>query len=199
MTRQFNIARTAAVLLTLGVVSACQSTSASKVSVGYYQISGQTTAALDREIRQKGPRIDGGRHAVAVARIKMVPNVTFTNTTAGCRITKAKVAVQAAVTLPQWKGRKTASRELGQAWDNIERYTRLHEAVHVAIAFRFAKQIEDDLVALPAQAKCAQTRVIARRIIDDHLDKHDKMQKKFDADEQKRFARVAKEQEKKRS
>ena len=46
------------------LLGGCMATRASKVSVDYYSINGDSTAALDREIRNKGPRLDGGRHAV---------------------------------------------------------------------------------------------------------------------------------------
>jgi predicted secreted Zn-dependent protease len=164
-------------------------TRASKVSVDYYSINGDSTAALDREIRNKGPRLDGGRHAVAVARIKMVPDVRFAHGENGCLVNSAKVHVDAKVTLPRWTGRNKASKDLGEAWDNIDRYTRLHEATHVAIAFRHAKQLETRLLELEASANCQQQRAKSQDVIAELLETHDKRQKDFDADEQRRFSK----------
>jgi len=178
----------AALILLAASVSACQSLTESQVSVDYYQIKGNSTAVLDREIRRKGPIIDGGHHAVAVARIKMVPSMEFDRKGRICTVTKAKVAVRAKVTLPAWSGRKTASKKLGAAWDNIERYTRAHESVHVAIAFRFARDIELQLLDIKPQSNCQATRRIAHNIIDDTLAAHDVAQKQFDANEQQRLA-----------
>lgn len=189
----------------LGVITAslflagCVNTQKSNVSVDFYNISGNSTAALDREIKRKGPRLNGGRHAVAVARIKMIPNITYQPSAKGCDISKAKVAVDAKVTLPKWTGRKSANKELGEAWDNIDRYTRLHEAMHVAIAFRFAKQMEKELIALQPAKNCDQMKALSKQLVDDYLKEHDRVQKQFDADEQSRFLNYAEDKKTKNS
>lgn len=167
-------------------------TSRSDVSVDFYKISGQTTADLDREIERKGPKTDAGRHAVAVARIRMVPNISYRRVSGGCVISSAQVGVKAKVTLPTWTGRARAGKKLGQAWDNIDRYTRMHEAVHVAIAFRFARDIEATLKVLPPASDCREARKVAGELIRVALEEHDRTQKQFDADEQERFAKFSK-------
>ena len=179
-------------IIGVAVLAACQSTQESQVSVDYYRITGNSTADLDAEIRRKGPKINGGSHAVAVARIKMLPRITFEKFSRGCRVENAKVAVDARVTLPQWTGRDTADPKLAKAWDNIDRYTRLHEATHVNIAFSYAKRIEDEVRALPTMQSCSQIRAITKSIVDRNLKEHDAAQRKYDEDEQKRFSMLAK-------
>lgn len=178
------------------LLAGCQSTQQSSVSVDYYKISGNSTAALDSEIRKKGPKLDGGLHAIAIARIKMFPNISYKRTNRGCEVADAKVAVDAKVTLPKWTGRETASGEMGEAWDNIDRYTRLHEATHVNIAFSYARKIEKSVLALNPIKNCGDMRAITKRIVDNHLKEHDKAQKQFDADEQARFSMLAKREPK---
>lgn len=177
------------------LLGGCQSLTGSRVSVDYYQIQGNSTASLDREIRKKGPLIDGGQHAVAVARIKMIPNVKFTRLDGKCSVSFAKIDVKAKVTLPEWKGRKTANRKLGQTWDNIERYTRMHEAVHVAMAFEFAKAIEVHLKTLQNLENCILARQQAQTIVAAALKEHDAAQKQFDVDEQARLTSLGKRRE----
>lgn len=181
-------------LTACAVLSACQSTQQSNVSVDYYRISGNSTAALDSEIKRKGPRINGGQHAVAVARIRMIPNIAFDNQGDTCGVSESKVAVNARVTLPQWIGRKTASAKLGEAWDNIDRYTRLHEAMHVNIAFKFAGDIEEELENMKPASSCKIMRARANRLVDRRLKEHDQAQRDFDANEQRQFAMLAKQQ-----
>ncbi len=176
------------------LLSACQTSQQSNVSVDYYKISGNSTAALDSEIKRKGPRINGGQHAVAVARIRMIPNIAFETVRKKCRIMEAKVAVNAKVTLPQWTGRKSASAKLGEAWDNIDRYTRLHEAMHVNIAFKYADEIERELEAMKPASNCSVMRSRANRLVDRRLKEHDKAQRDFDANEQRQFAMLARQQ-----
>ena len=173
------------------VVTGCQ-TSRSRVSVDYYQIEGASTADLDRDIRRKGPVIGDGKHAVAVARIKIIPNVAFKQAKRGCSVSRAKVAVDAKVTLPQWQGRASADKKLGQAWDNVDRYTRMHEAVHVAMAFNYAKRMEQELRALPPLPTCSDARQKATALVQRLLEEHDSQQKEFDAKEQRRFSMLAK-------
>ncbi|MDD9909790.1 MAG: DUF922 domain-containing protein [Ahrensia sp.] len=176
-------------------LAACQQLNASRVAVDYYAISGNSTQVLDQQIRKKGPRISGGRHAVAVARIRIIPNIKYRPTGDGCRVSHAKVNVDARVTLPRWTGRENASKELGEAWDNIDRYTRMHEAVHVAIAFRFAKRMEDELSTLRSTQNCQALNRKAERIVARYLREHDETQRQFDEDEQRKllaFARSSK-------
>ncbi|MEP0944264.1 MAG: DUF922 domain-containing protein [Rhizobiaceae bacterium] len=186
------IAPILSVVLPALVLAACQSTSQSQVSIDYYRISGNSTADLDKEIKRKGPKINGGQHAVAVARIKMFPKVTYERVAGGCRVESAKVSVDARVTLPQWTGREKATGKLAEAWDNIDRYTRLHEATHVNMAFSFAKRIEDEVRALPSMASCAPLRVATKAVVDSKLKEHDAAQRKYDEDEQERFSMLAK-------
>jgi len=191
MPRQRSLRKHVLVVFTAWAVSACSSTQ-SNVSVDYYRISGNSTADLDREIERKGPKTASGRHAVAVARIRIIPNIAYGPTVGGCIVSRAKVAVKARVTLPTWTGRARAGRKLGKAWDNIDRYTRMHEAVHVAIAFRFARELETALIALPPQGDCKQANRLATVLIQKTLEQHDRTQKQFDADEQRRFAQFLK-------
>ena len=87
------------------LLAGCQTVSENRVSVDYYSIRGNSTADLDREIIRKGPKLTGGRHAVAVARIKITPNIRFKPDRRGCAVQSAKVTVDAKVTLPRWTGR----------------------------------------------------------------------------------------------
>lgn len=178
-------------VLGCALLAGCQLAASNNVKVDYYAISGSSTTELDNEIRRKGPRIGDNGHAVAVARIQMFPNVKYTRTGRSCAVRSAKVAVNARVTLPRWTGRGTATRELGAAWDNIDRYTRLHEAVHVAIAFRYAKRMEQTLLTIPTGRTCSDTKAKVVGAVADLLKEHDTAQKQFDADEQSRFAKYA--------
>ena len=173
-------------------MSSCQSTQSSNVSVDYYQISGDSVEALDEQIRTKGPRLNGGEHAVAVARIRMIPNFQYRPDSAGCSVKSAKVNVDAKVTLPNWIGRKSADKQMAKAWDNIDRYTRLHESYHVALAFRYAKIIENEVLAQSPQSNCDMLRDKSIAIFKTRLAEHETAQRDFDRSEQDRFAQYAK-------
>ena len=178
------------------VLASCQgvgdlglaATGTSSVSVDYYAIAGNSIQALDRQIKTKGPKIGMNRHAVAVARISMSPKTTYRKAAKGCSVASSNVAVNARVTLPAWTGRAGAGAALGAKWDNIDRYTRLHEAVHVAVAFRHARALEAQLLALPPQPTCLEARTVASKVARRALARHDRAQQRFDRDEQKRIA-----------
>lgn len=186
-------------LATVVLLAGCQQLTTNRVAVDYYAISGNSTKMLDRQIRLKGPKINGGRHAVAVARIRIIPDLKFRPVSTGCMISRARVNVDAKVTLPRWTGRRNASKKLGEAWDNIDRYTRMHEAVHVAIAFRFAKRMENELTGLRGPGNCNALRATAERIVARNLAKHDETQRQFDRDEQRKLLAFARANRKKPS
>ena len=123
----------------------------------------------------------------------MVPKIDYKRRDGLCRVGKVKVSVDARVTLPSWRGRANASEELGKAWDNIDRYTRLHEAVHVAMAFKYAKRMETEIAALPARPMCSQVNKDARSLYTSLLAEHDASQRQFDADEQSRLSAMVRE------
>ncbi len=193
------IRKTLVVFAATAMMAGCAQITSNRVAVDYYSISGNSTKSLDRQIKLKGPKLDGGRHAVAVARIKIVPNIKFRPLTDGCMISSSKVNVDAKVTLPRWTGRRLASKKLGEAWDNIDRYTRMHEAVHVAIAFRFAQRMENELSGLRIQGSCSDLKRKAAKIVERHLKQHDKTQHQFDADEQRKLRAFVMASKKKRS
>ena len=184
-----SLATNMALSLAAALLVGCQTSADNKVSIDYYQISGNSTAALDAQIKSKGPKVGGDRHAIAVARIRMIPDIKYASNKGSCAIQSADVAVNARVTLPEWKGRAQASPELGAVWDNIDRYARIHESVHVSIAFNYAKQMKDALEKLPARRNCEILRRESKNLIGRLLRLHDASQRKFDSDEQSRILR----------
>jgi len=182
----------AVITVAAGSLSGCAVTPDTTVTLDYYQVGGTTLRQIDQEIKNKGPKVNGSDHAVAVANISMTPDISFQPTAGGCMIKRARIKVRATVVLPQWKNRKYADKELAQTWDNLDRYTRLHEAVHVSIAEKHARQIENRLIALKSNKSCEATGEIVKRIIADAMKRHEREQKSFDASEQNKFARLAK-------
>jgi predicted secreted Zn-dependent protease len=48
------------------------------VTLNYYEINGNSLKQIDREIYDKGPRINDGERAVAISNIKMTPDIKMT-------------------------------------------------------------------------------------------------------------------------
>ena len=166
-------------------LAACTSVPGAGVSVDYYNVRGTTAQQIDNEIRRLGPN-DG--HALAVARIRMIPDVAYDRTGGRCSFQRARVGVNAAVTLPRFIDRNRTDAQLQQAIDNLDEYARFHEAVHVAIANEYADRIAAALRQLPGQPTCDALDTQAAAISRALLKQHDGAQRKFDADEQRRLA-----------
>ena len=167
-------------------------TSKTLVTLDYYQVGGTTLKQIDQEIKDKGPRINGSNHAVAIANIKMTPDVSFIPTLKGCTVRRARIKVQATVILPRWENRRNANKKLGQTWDNLDRYTRLHEATHVAIADKHARRLEKNLEAIRVHRSCEVAGKLAKKVIAKAMKKHEREQSAFDRSEKKRFSVLAK-------
>lgn len=166
-------------------LTACVST-ASQVSTSYYSVRGTTAEQIDSDIRRNGP-LNG--HALAVAAISFEPvSVLQEVNDDSCRFASAKFRVKAAITLPRWTDKsKSKDRDLKRAWGNLSRYARSHEQVHVRIAESFAKRLGEDIKALPPQSNCDRLDNLAKRVADRNAAEHDRAQKAFDAEEQRRL------------
>ncbi len=175
------------------LLAGCTSSPKTSVTLHYYQVGGNSIRQIDEDIRKNGPRINGNQHAVAVSNIRMVPDVALANRENGCIVKRANIKVIAKVTLPRWKNRKGAKKDIARTWDSLDRYTRLHEAVHVTIADRYARLLESQLKNAKPKKSCDLAKKNARRIIAATMRKHEREQQKFDSEEKKRFAKLARQ------
>ena len=163
------------------------------VTTGYYDIQGVSAKTLDRQIRQKGP-MKG--HALASAEIKFEPlSILERQSEKGCDIKSAKIKVIANITLPRWRNRAGADPKLKRAFDNLARYAKMHEDIHVKIANAYARSMEKALIAIKPQKSCNLLEMKANRVIKTELDKHHKAQLAFDAAEQRFLRRLTKQAE----
>ena len=95
--------------------------------------------------------------------------------------------MQARVTLPRHANEKRLKRELASAWSNLSEYARIHEAVHLAIADRYALVMEDAISSLPARKDCQTLRQEVQGEFSRLFKEHHKEQLQFDEDERKRI------------
>jgi len=178
-------------LLALLVFTGCtQVGERTELSVGYYDISGNSFKELDQQISLHGPRVEGVGKALAATRIRMVPVIRFRKKNGLCMVSHARVKVKARVTLPRLSSSRKLRQELELAWQNLEKYARIHEAIHVAIADQFAVRIENAVKSLPPQENCSDLEDTARQLAGFHLQLHEAEQLKFDAEEKIRIDRL---------
>ena len=161
-----------------------------QLSVGYYDIYGTNFRQLDQQIALHGPNVEGVGKALAATRVRMIPDVRYQKKNGICEVTKAKVKVQAKVTLPRLSNRRTVNTDIRQAWNNLEEYARVHEAVHVAIADKYAVLIEKELLQLEGQQTCELLEKIAQEKAKELLAEHEADQLQFDRDENDRINKL---------
>lgn len=170
------------------MLAACTPTGErTQLSVGYYGISGRSFEELDHQISQHGPSVAGAGRALAATNVRMMPDFRFAQNPEGCRVTKATVLVKAHVTLPRLASSSELRQGLSHAWSNLEEYARLHEAVHVSIADRYALLAEERVLALPPESDCAGMRTSAMNDFKQLMVEHQREQLQFDEDEKLRI------------
>lgn len=186
--------KTACVLIGLAVALAgCTATGNPKpdITVGYYEVSGRTKKAIDRQLALHGPYIPGKGRVLAATDITMVPRIVLKEQSGRCSVEQARFQVKAKVTLPKWRQRKSASGDIADTWDNFAAYAAVHELVHIKIAEDHADKLSRRVNNLPPEADC---KTLGKKI--DAVAKaveaeHGRAQDKFDTDEGKRFDRLA--------
>jgi predicted secreted Zn-dependent protease len=160
------------------------------LSVGYYSIQGESFAELDQQIALHGPLVSGVGKALAATNVQMIPDFHFSFSNGACHPDTARVLVKAHVTLPKLASPEKLRHELSNAWDNLEQYARLHEAVHVAIADKYAIKAEKAIMALPHEKECSTLRSNAAVTFRRLMAEHERDQLQFDEDEKSRIAQI---------
>lgn len=164
-------------------------------SYAYFTIHGNTAAALDRELRRRGPFLesDGERHAGA-STMRFDTMVKYAQNGRTCRIAKADVTLHVTITLPRWRAAQPADPYLAIVWDVLSADIRRHEERHVAIARGHANRLEASLRRLPAMRDCDLLKQKVERTTRTELARDEADQTAFDREEQanfrKRFTRL---------
>jgi len=161
----------------------------------YFTIGGRTGAELEKELYSLGPMLSGSgtRHAGAT-RIKLGGKVDYESTEARCRVTDAVVNLETQLTLPRWKDRKHASREMVIIWDVLSADIKRHEERHAEIARQYARKLEKALESLRPERTCEkmQLRVdaVTKKIVDEHSADQDRFDRVEAASFERRMSRM---------
>jgi len=160
------------------------------VSVGYYTVSGNSFSELDKDIKLHGPNVTGVGKALASTDLRMLPDIRYARTGAKCEVESARINVKARVTLPRHKNERKLKADLARAWSNLQEYARVHEAVHLAIADRYALLMEDAINALQPRSNCRDMRLEVQEVFSRLFESHHDEQLQFDEDEKKRIRQL---------
>jgi len=156
------------------------------IAIGSALLLGACTSVGER------PEVTGVGKALASTDLRMLPSIKYKLANGGCEVSNARINVKARVTLPRHANVNTLKVELAQAWSSLEEYARVHEAVHLAIADRYAIAMENAINALPPAKNCVSMREDVQVVFSDLFEKHHADQLQFDADEKERIRGLVK-------
>ncbi|MGI9351067.1 MAG: DUF922 domain-containing protein [Rhizobiaceae bacterium] len=187
--KRINLAVT--VLLGIFLLAACTAVGErTVVSVGYYTVSGDTFGQLDKEIKLHGPNVTGVGKALASTDLRMVPDIRYERSGSKCGVSQVRINVKARVTLPRHSNERKLKKDLARAWSNLEEYARVHEAVHLAIADRYALIMEKAISSLKPQDTCKLMREDVQAAFSKLFEEHHAEQLQFDKDEKTRIRKL---------
>jgi predicted secreted Zn-dependent protease len=181
------IGRLAAAAGVLALAS-CMAPPPTDVSVRKYDVSGTTLSALERSLSTHGPVVPGleGR-AFAAVETTFVHNFEPVEANGRCRYTRdGRVGLRSEVILPEWRQRDSAPPDLREKWDIISRYAAIHEAGHIKISQKYARQLEQAYRGASAPT-CEELDARMSAAIEPIAAAHVAEQRRFDETDEPRF------------
>lgn len=166
-------------IFSLSLLAACTSTKPGVTTV-YYTVPGTTADQINQQIAIRGPQ-DG--HAIGTTETRMTPKVRTLRRNAECKIDSADVLLELKVTLPRWADIDKADTRTRAGFAGLSRHVEEHEQVHVEISQKYARKIENALLAMPPQKSCRVLINNARAKFKNIFQQHNEEQRAFDAKE----------------
>ena len=150
-------------------------------SYSYFNVRGTSLADIERQLDKHGPQIDetAERHPGAT-NMEFTSRIRYREANGYCTIDQADISIDAKVTLPRWRDRRRADKEMRLIWDTLASDIKRHEESHLSIAKSHARMLEDALLALPRQRSCEKLEQQVERETDRVLASHDAEQNHFD-------------------
>lgn len=166
-------------LICLGLFPAAAASVARTYS--YFPVGGSTLQELQEELSARGPKVKStGRRHPGATEMEFSNRIAYKETAGKCRVSKATVSVKARITLPRWTRPGSAGQETRLIWDALAGDIKRHEESHVSIARNHAREMEQAVLALPAQKSCEIATEKAKETIQRILARHDAAQNRFD-------------------
>jgi predicted secreted Zn-dependent protease len=147
----------------------------------YFSVGGATLPELQEELSARGPKVKStGRRHPGATEMEFSNRIGYEETNGKCRASRATVSVKARITLPRWTRPGSAQQDTRLIWDALAGDIKRHEESHVGIARNHAREMEDAVLALPAQKNCELAARKAKETIQRIMAKHDAAQNRFD-------------------
>ncbi|MBB6485210.1 putative secreted Zn-dependent protease [Rhizobium lusitanum] len=170
-----------ALLLALCLPEIARAEVVARKSISYFDIKGRTADEIDASLNQRGPLAMGSSsHHPGATKIRFGGNATYSEAKGRCYISGVKVTVDTEIILPRWRDRRGANKQLSMIWDTLTADIRRHEDRHVEIARQHARQMEQQILALPPATDCDTLQERANEVTARETDRHDADQARFD-------------------
>lgn len=117
-----------------------------KEKTKFYKINGKNGQQIAASIDKRGPKANGGMHAVASVEWSFeLKNPKFAIVGNQCKITDVDVHVLLNYVYPKWTGYKRASKKLRERWDKFIKLVEQHEGKHAKIILAGSRGLERSL------------------------------------------------------
>lgn len=175
-------------LLICGLAAGCMSTGLAHGAditerTTYFMVKGATFADLDRALGATGPLLSGGERHAGSTKVTFMRDLEFASQKTGCRVSRTNLRLDLVTTLPRWNAPQKADPRTRTMWKILQRDIAEHEAHHSAIAKTWLDRMNQELLALPAEASCARMEIVATRRSQELQMAHAKAQHGFDRTE----------------
>lgn len=145
----------------------------------YYDVEGETPAALAVQLGRHGPQVSGERY-FGLTEWKVHAEYRWDQRPGSCRIDGLRVRASVQTHLPRWRRAATAPESLSGAWQRFLAALDWHEHGHRILAEDAAEAIRIRLAALRAPT-CERVEAEAYRELIDVLNDYERYNQDYDA------------------
>ena len=144
-----------------------------------YDVSGETTQELRRDLNRRGPLSHGKRYDARTDwHVKW--RFDFERSQEGCRVVRPQVNLEVVITLPRWRQPAGAGRQLVELWEGYLEALRSHEDGHLEVGQSAADEIRETLEELRAARDCSKAEQRANGLGHEIIERHNRRDERYD-------------------
>ena len=144
----------------------------------YYDVEGETPAALAVQLGRHGPRVKGGRF-FSLTEWEVNAEYRWDQRPDGCRLQGLRVRASVQTHMPRWRRTAAAPESLSGAWKRFLSALDWHEHGHRVLAEDAAETIRKRLRSLRASS-CPRVEVRAYSELVDVLNEYEQYNRDYD-------------------
>jgi len=150
-----------------------------RVEKVYYDVEGETPAALAAQLGRHGPRVENGRF-FSLTEWEVRTEYRWDQRPDGCRLVGLRVRASVQTHMPRWRRTDAAPESLSGAWGRFLAALDWHEHGHRDLAEEAAEAIQKRLSTLRAPT-CPRVEARAYGELIDVLNEYEQYNRDYDA------------------